>query len=117
MCFFQSKYKKHQKQYDKHDEAIKDNVETLRINLAKVKTLIAMSESDVVKEKLRELEELVEYGAPSTAPAVMKEDDKIADKLDDIKILISGDKNEGKILDKINDVRIMIVERNSLAGV
>lgn len=117
MCFFQSKYKKHQKQYDKHDEAIKENIESLRINLAKVRTLIAMSDSEVVKEKLHEVEGLLEYGAPSTAPAIVKEDDKIADKLDDIKILISGDKNEAKILDKINDVRIMIVERNSLTGV
>lgn len=117
MCFFQSKYKKHQKQFEKHDETIKENVENLRLNLAKVRTLIAMSDSEVVKEKLHEVEGLLEYGSPSASPAVVKEDEKIYNKLDDIKILISGDKNEAKILDKINDVRIMIVERNSLSGV
>lgn len=119
MCLFRKKRneKRKIKNNIKHDENIKESVQTIRTSFAKARTLSSMTSSSVIKQKLNELANLLEYSAPSTEPAIVKEDNKISDKLDDIKILISGEKGEEKILDRINDVRIMIMERNNLLGV
>ncbi|MGN0771515.1 MAG: hypothetical protein ACI4MI_02895 [Christensenellales bacterium] len=117
MCFKKFTEKRKLKNYNKHDEEIKESNSVLRSNFAKVKTLCGMTQSDTVKSKLNEVADLLEYASPSTKGEVVKEDNKISDRLDDVKILIVGEKAEDKIVEKINEIRIMVIERNNLTGV
>lgn len=117
MCTKRFKEKRKVKNYDKHVECIKESNVTVRTNFAKAKTLVAMATTDEMKAKLQEIVDLLEYQSPSTVSDIVKQDGKISDKLDDVKILVAGNKEESKILDKVNDIRIMIVDRNNMAGV
>lgn len=113
------KEKKRTKKFNKTQENIVESVATLKDNIVTAKTLCAMATSETVVEKLKEILDLLQYASPSKNASVAKLDGKIGNKLDDVKILLSGGKAEEKILEKINDTRILIVERNSMteAGV
>lgn len=113
------KLKKRAKKFDKTEETVIESGATLRVNTARAKTLFAMSHDEDIVKALGVVVDLLEYAAPSAAKEINKVDDKIANKLDDIKLLISGDKAKDKILDKIEEVRVMVVERNNMvvAGV
>lgn len=106
--------KKQAKKFNKTQEKIVEDVAALKDNIVTAKTLCAMATSETVVAKLKEILDLLQYASPSKNPDVAKFDDKIGNKLDDVKILVSGGKVEEKILEKINDTRILIVERNSM---
>lgn len=109
-------FKKKAKKFDKKEESVVESGGTLRINTAKAKTLLSMTHDEDVAKALSVIEDLLEYAAPSSAKEADKADEKIGNKLDDIKLLISGDKSKEKILDKIEEARVAIVERNNLVA-
>lgn len=110
---FNRKLRKAGKKFDKAvDEAINDAAE-LRMNTAKVKTLFEMDCDESVKKELSKIIDMLEYAAPSSSKEIGKLDSKIADRIDDVKLLIASNKSTEKILDKVDELRIAVVDRNN----
>lgn len=116
---FNRKLKKEAKIREKQVSDVINDSEELKINAAKLRTLLEMVGDSEIKECLKKLVEMVEYARPSFSKDITKFDDKIAARIDDIKIMFAGNKSKDKIFDKIEELRIAIVERNNMceAGV
>ena len=77
-----------------------------------VDALIAISKSETLTVKLKELREKLKYLISSDNAKVLDCDKKIKNQLEDIKLAIVKEKPEEKLLDMINEVYVIIAERN-----
>ena len=116
---FNHKLRKATKQFDKQVEATTDDAAELRRSTANVKTLVEMVGDGEIKAVLIKIADMLEYAAPSSAKRMEKADEKIANKIDDVKLLVSGGKSAEKIAEKVEELRIAVIDRNNLceAGV
>lgn len=106
MCFFR------RKKVTDNEKVVKDNA-TLKGNVAKVKVLCTASKNDEVTAKLKVVTDKLQYSSPSKKESIQKLDNKISNKLDDLKILIIGGKAEDKILNALEELEILVAERES----
>lgn len=107
MCFFKKK--------KSNTTQILENKTKLTKNANYVELLIDIANgNETIIEQLKELHEKLQYLNPSMKKEVNALDDKIADKLEDMKIEISSLK-EGRLdgFDKImKNIRTLIAERD-----
>ncbi len=106
MCFFRRK-KEGYEQFQVSSERCKEN-----INRAEL--LVTIADDSEIKEKLEAIVELLKYKVgPTKDEKAFKIDDKIGNKLDDVRILLSKKEpaNE-KILVEIKALNALIAERN-----
>lgn len=91
-----------------------DDREIIDRNAKSVETLKVLG-GETYKAKLGELQEKLKYLIPSTNKDVIRCDEKISDKLDDIKIALnkSGDAQSQKVDDCLQSVYITIAERGT----
>ena len=106
MCFFR------RKKVTDNEKVEKDNA-TLKGNVAKVKVLCTASKSEDVTARLKVVTDKLQYSSPSKKESIQKLDNKISNKLDDLKILILGGKAEEKVLSALDDLEILVSERES----
>lgn len=113
---FNRKLKKEAKKFDKKTDSVIDDSASLKVNCAKAKTLAEMCKEDSHKYALTKIIDMLEYAAPSSAKGIEKADEKISNKLDDIKVLIAGAKSPEKIADKIEELRVAVADRNNMCN-
>lgn len=106
MCFFR------RKKLTDNEKVVKDN-DILRTNTAKAKVLKSACKIDTIVQRLNKIIDDLQYSSPSKKETIQKIDNKISNKLDDLKILILGGKSEEKILSEVEELEILVAERIS----
>lgn len=109
MCFKRNR----KKAFDKSMNKVLESKELLDDNIVKIKTICEIASESLVKADLDKLCDKIAYSSPSRKEEVKKCDKKIFDRLDDLKILVCGNKSQEKIEDLIKDIEVMLIERNA----
>lgn len=91
-----------------------DDREIIERNAKSVETLKVLG-GETYKAKLDELQEKLKYLIPSTDKEVIRCDEKISDRLDDIKIALnkSGDAPSQKVDDGLQAVYLVLADRGA----
>lgn len=99
-------------------EAANENHKLVEENKRNITVLLTYAEDyPAVVEKIKEIEELVKYMGPSTNKEAAKYDNKISEKIGDIKIALNkgGTDCEDKCISLIKKLKIDVVERLAIS--
>lgn len=106
MCLFKKKKVSIEQKRDKDNDLLKNNI-------AKSKVLCVASKNEEIIKRVKSITDKLQYSSPSRKESVEKIDKKLSNKLDDLKILILGEKSEVKILELLDEIDVIVAERES----
>lgn len=97
----------------KKETRIEDSVALIKSMRTKAEYLIHASENKDITGRLEGILDTLKYLAPSVKPDAAAALAKIDNRLDDLKIALSGRKDSSRIENEIRAVELLLIERKS----
>lgn len=102
-------------------EEQEDEIENSKIRLENMVadmdiTIELSKENEKLKESLQEIQDKLRYSPPASDKKTIQQDERVANRLGDLKILVARAKSKGTYsgcIRAINEIELLIVERNA----
>lgn len=75
--------------------------------------LVYLAQDEIIKERLIKINDMIKYMPPTKKSEMITVEQKIGNKLDDLKIALSGKGDIVKINNLLQDIDLLLIERKN----
>lgn len=104
------------KKEEQQDEIVNSKAR-LENMVADMDILVELAKDNIkLKESLEEVQDKIRYSPPATSPKTIQQDERIRERLGDLKILVARAKAKGSYsgcIRAMNEIELLLVERNA----